>query len=48
MKVARAPGELELRPRGVAVGTFDGVHVGHQRVIETVRSAAPDLAPSCS
>jgi riboflavin kinase/FMN adenylyltransferase len=46
MKVARAPGELELRPRGVAVGTFDGVHVGHQRVIETVRSAAPDLAPT--
>jgi riboflavin kinase/FMN adenylyltransferase len=46
MKVARAPGELELRPRGVAVGTFDGVHVGHQRVIETVRSAAPELAPT--
>jgi len=46
MKVARAPGELELRPRGVAVGTFDGVHVGHQRVIETVRSAATELAPT--
>jgi riboflavin kinase/FMN adenylyltransferase len=46
VKVARAPGELELRPRGVAVGTFDGVHVGHQRVIETVRSAAPELAPT--
>jgi riboflavin kinase/FMN adenylyltransferase len=46
MKVARTPGELELRPRGVAVGTFDGVHVGHQRVIETVRSAATELAPT--
>jgi riboflavin kinase/FMN adenylyltransferase len=46
MNVARAPGELELRPRGVAVGTFDGVHVGHQRVIETVRSAATELAPT--
>jgi riboflavin kinase / FMN adenylyltransferase len=46
VKVARAPGELELRPRGVAVGTFDGVHVGHRRVIETVRSAAPELAPT--
>jgi riboflavin kinase/FMN adenylyltransferase len=46
MKVARAPGELELRPRGVAVGTFDGVHVGHKRVIETVRSAATELAPT--
>jgi riboflavin kinase / FMN adenylyltransferase len=46
VKVARAPGELELRPRGVAVGTFDGVHVGHQRVIETVRSGAPELAPT--
>ena len=46
MKVARSPGELEVRPRGVALGTFDGVHVGHQRVIETVLSAASELAPT--
>ena len=26
MKVAHTPGELERRPRAVAIGTFDGVH----------------------
>jgi riboflavin kinase/FMN adenylyltransferase len=29
-------GELEPRPRAVAVGTFDGVHLGHQRILEAV------------
>ena len=33
MKVAGSPGELDQRPRAVALGTFDGVHVGHQRVL---------------
>jgi riboflavin kinase/FMN adenylyltransferase len=33
MRVARAPGELEPVPRAVALGTFDGVHVGHQAVV---------------
>jgi riboflavin kinase/FMN adenylyltransferase len=33
MKVTRLP-DVERRPRRVAVGTFDGVHVGHRRVIE--------------
>ena len=46
MKVARVPSELEVRPRSVALGTFDGVHVGHHRVIETALSAAPKLAPT--
>jgi riboflavin kinase/FMN adenylyltransferase len=27
-------GETEARPRKVAIGTFDGVHLGHQAVIE--------------
>jgi riboflavin kinase / FMN adenylyltransferase len=32
--IAREPGELERRPRSVAIGTFDGVHRGHQAVIQ--------------
>ena len=32
MKVTRLP-DVEQRPRRVAVGTFDGVHLGHRRVI---------------
>ncbi|MGB2953769.1 MAG: riboflavin biosynthesis protein RibF [Gaiellaceae bacterium] len=39
MKVARSPAELEPRPRGVAIGTFDGVHLGHRRVVEEVLQA---------
>jgi riboflavin kinase/FMN adenylyltransferase len=33
MKVTSLP-EAENRPRHVAIGTFDGVHLGHQAVIE--------------
>ena len=33
VNVAHAPGELERRPRAVAIGTFDGVHVGHRAVV---------------
>jgi riboflavin kinase/FMN adenylyltransferase len=33
VKVARSPEELGRRERAVAIGTFDGVHLGHQRVI---------------
>jgi riboflavin kinase / FMN adenylyltransferase len=33
VKVAHEPGELERRPRAVAIGTFDGVHLGHRAVI---------------
>ena len=32
MRVTRLP-EVERRPRRVAVGTFDGVHLGHREVI---------------
>jgi riboflavin kinase / FMN adenylyltransferase len=34
VKVARAVGEVDRRPRAVAIGTFDGVHSGHTRVLE--------------
>ena len=41
VKVARAPGELERRPRAVAIGTFDGVHVGHRSVVRAAVEAGP-------
>ena len=35
MSIAVTPlAEVEARPRRVAIGTFDGVHVGHRRVID--------------
>ena len=33
MNVVRAPADLERRPRAVAIGTFDGVHLGHAAVL---------------
>jgi riboflavin kinase / FMN adenylyltransferase len=33
VKVAHGPEELGRQPRAVAIGTFDGVHVGHQAVV---------------
>ena len=41
MRVVHAPGELERRPRAVAVGTFDGLHIGHRAVIGEVVAAGP-------
>jgi riboflavin kinase/FMN adenylyltransferase len=38
VRVARSVGELERRPRAVAIGTFDGVHLGHRRVLEAARA----------
>ncbi len=42
MKVARTPADLGAGPRAVALGTFDGVHLGHRRVIETLLDAGPE------
>ena len=41
MKIARSVSELERKPRAVALGTFDGVHLGHRRAIEAVLAAGP-------
>jgi riboflavin kinase / FMN adenylyltransferase len=39
MRVARAVSELERVPRAVAVGSFDGVHLGHRRVLQAAVEA---------
>jgi len=41
MKVARSPGELECVPRAAAIGTFDGVHLGHRSVVGAAVAAGP-------
>jgi riboflavin kinase/FMN adenylyltransferase len=45
VKVARQVATLEPRPRAVALGTFDGVHLGHRRVLEAA-VAASGLTPT--
>jgi riboflavin kinase/FMN adenylyltransferase len=44
VKVAGTPGELETRPRSVAIGTFDGVHIGHPAVVAA--ATTPGLVPT--
>jgi riboflavin kinase/FMN adenylyltransferase len=39
--VARQAAELEPCARAVALGTFDGVHLGHRRVLEAAVAAGP-------
>jgi riboflavin kinase/FMN adenylyltransferase len=41
VKIARSPQELGPAERAVAIGTFDGVHLGHRRVIEAALAAGP-------
>lgn len=50
MKVARSPDELARARRAVALGTFDGIHAGHRRVIDAavatgLRSAVVTFHP---
>jgi len=44
VKIAHAPSQLERQPRAVAIGAFDGVHLGHRAVIET--AIATGLSPT--
>ena len=39
MRIAHRPEELPAAERAVAIGSFDGVHRGHHRVLETAREA---------
>jgi riboflavin kinase / FMN adenylyltransferase len=44
VRIATSPEEVERQPRAVAVGSFDGVHLGHQAVLAAGR--ATGLAPT--
>lgn len=44
MRVASSPHELGAGERAVALGTFDGVHLGHRRVIEAGLAAGLQAA----
>jgi riboflavin kinase/FMN adenylyltransferase len=39
--IAHSPGELEPAPRAVAIGTFDGLHLGHRAVVRAAVEAGP-------
>jgi riboflavin kinase/FMN adenylyltransferase len=39
VNVFRSAAELERKPRAVAIGTLDGVHLGHRRVLDAARAS---------
>jgi riboflavin kinase / FMN adenylyltransferase len=41
VRVAREAPELPAGERAVAIGSFDGVHLGHRRVLEVAREVGP-------
>jgi riboflavin kinase/FMN adenylyltransferase len=44
VRIAHEPSDLEVRPRAVAIGSFDGVHRGHLAVVDAVH--ATGLTPT--
>ncbi len=44
MKIVNGVEELEPRRRVVVLGTFDGVHLGHRRLIHEALERAQELA----
>ena len=44
MRIAHASAQLDRRPRAVAIGTFDGVHLGHRAVVAAASETG--LAPT--
>jgi riboflavin kinase/FMN adenylyltransferase len=47
MKVFRNEAEYSLGPSVVALGTFDGVHIGHQALIRRAMEMAKDMNAAC-
>jgi len=43
VRIVRDPSEFEARDRAAAVGTFDGVHAGHRRVLDEARASGLPL-----